>query len=277
MEILDIIKESFIFPSQNLEKLALYIVITFLIGILSAGSLASIVIALPQNHVPILAIIFTIITVIASFIITGYQVDLLKTGIKQDENAPSFVWKDNLVTGIKMLIVGIVYFIIPTVITIIMSLITNIPGQFINIAQNTVLSSTNVTTVANATSPVLGTISDVALANLMGSITITSVVALILFTIFAFLETMGESRLANTGDLSEALNIVEAGKDIGRIGIGKVLAVIILVVIIVTIINMIFNYIYGQIPQLTILSIIISPYLVFFTQRAKGLLYSNIA
>ena len=34
MEIMDIIKEAFIFPSQNIEKLAIYIALTFVIAIL---------------------------------------------------------------------------------------------------------------------------------------------------------------------------------------------------------------------------------------------------
>ena len=35
MEITEIIKEAFIFPSQNLEKLAIYIVLTFVLALLA--------------------------------------------------------------------------------------------------------------------------------------------------------------------------------------------------------------------------------------------------
>ena len=88
---------------------------------------------------------------------------------------------------------------------------------------------------------------------------------------------MGQARLANTGSLAEALNIIEAAKDLTRIGLGKVIAVVLLVIIIVAIINAILGYIFGRIPLLSIISIVIAPYLTFFTLRAYGLLYSDIA
>ena len=88
---------------------------------------------------------------------------------------------------------------------------------------------------------------------------------------------MGTARLANTGSLSEAVNVVEAFKDITRIGVGKVIAVILLSIIVVAVINGVLGYLYGQIPQLSILSVIVTPYLVFFTNRVTGLLYSDIA
>ena len=83
--------------------------------------------------------------------------------------------------------------------------------------------------------------------------------------------------MANTGSLTEALNVFESAKDISRIGIGKVIVVIILVIVIVAVIEMILSAIFNYVPILSILSIIITPYLLFFTQRAVGLLYSDIA
>ena len=88
---------------------------------------------------------------------------------------------------------------------------------------------------------------------------------------------MGTARLANTGSLSDAVNVVEAFKDITRIGVGKVIAVILLSIIVVAVINGVLGYVYGQIPQLSIISIIVAPYLAFFTNRVTGLLYSDIA
>ena len=43
MEIMEIIKEAFMFPVNNLKALAIYIVVTFVIGILTAGSLFSLI------------------------------------------------------------------------------------------------------------------------------------------------------------------------------------------------------------------------------------------
>jgi hypothetical protein len=88
---------------------------------------------------------------------------------------------------------------------------------------------------------------------------------------------MGQSRLANTGSLGEALNIPEAARDISRIGVGKVIAVVLLIIVVIGVIQAILGYVYGQVPQLSLLSIIVTPYLAFFSQRAYGLLYSDIA
>ena len=135
----------------------------------------------------------------------------------------------------------------------------------------------NANAMANSTGIATQAISQSTMAALFSSLAITAIVATILFIIFAFLATMGQSRLANTGSLGEALNIPEAFKDITRIGVGKVIAVILLVMIIVAVINGVLGYVYGQIPQLSIISVIVAPYLTFFTQRATGLLYSDIA
>lgn len=278
MEIMEIIKEAFIFPSQNLEKLAIYIVLTFIIGILFVGGVITGVFGFRiSSAYLILTAILVIIGIVISLIITGYQIDLLKSGIDHDELAPDFDWKNNLISGIKMLVVSIVYFIIPAIVVAIMALITNIPGQIVSIVQKASVSPANATAIANSSAPVIQGISDAAMAGLMTSFAITALVALIVFIIFAFLQTMGESRLANTGSLGEALNIPEAFRDITRIGAGKVIAVVLLIVVVVAVIQGIFGYIYGQIPQLSILSIIVTPYLAFFTQRAVGLLYSDIA
>ena len=279
MEIMDIIKEAFLFPSQNLEKLAIYIVITFVVGILIGGGVILTAFGAYAGEFiyVILSVILIILGIIVSFIISGYQLGILKSGIDQVPEAPSFDWKNDMINGVKMLIVSIVYFIIPMIITLIIALITNIPGQFIDLFEQAAVAPANVTAATNATAPVVSGVSDAAIAALGTSIAITAIIAAVLFIIFAFLHTMGESRLANTGSLGEALNIPEAFKDITRIGVGKVVAVIILMIVVVSVISGILGYIYGQVPQLSILSVIVTPYLTFFAQRATGLLYSDIA
>ena len=279
MEIMDIIKEAFLFPSQNLEKLAIYIVIMFVVGILLGGGFILTALGLSdgQSAYVALSIILIIIGIVVSFIISGYQLSILKSGIEQTPEAPGFDWKNNFIDGIKLLIVSIVYYIIPAIIVLIVGLVTNIPGQIIDIYQQAALAPANVTATANATAPAVNAVSQSAIAALTTSFAITALVAIVLFIIFAFLLTMAESRLANTGSLGEALNIPEAYRDITRIGFGKVIAVVLLVIVIAAVISGILGYISGRIPILSILSIIVTPYLAFFTQRATGLLYSEIA
>lgn len=114
-----------------------------------------------------------------------------------------------------------------------------------------------------------------SIAKLSSSFVTLLIVALVLFIIFLFLQTMAEWRLAKTDDLKEALNVLESAKDITRIDVGKVILLIMtLVIVIVT--EIIISFIFNYLPFLSILSIIITPYLLFFTQRAIGLLYSDI-
>ena len=278
MEITEIIKEAFIFPSQNLEKLAIYIVLTFVLALLAVFGVITALLGINDGSFYfVLTFIFLILGIIVALIITGYQVGVLKSGIDHDESAPSLELKNDFITGLKMLAVSIVYFIIPAIVGWIMVFITNIPGQIMDIVQKTAVSHANATAVAGSSSTVVTGVSDAAMASLAGSITVSALVTLVVFIIFAFLQAMGESRLANTGDLGEAINIPEAFRDITRIGVGKVLAVILLIVIIILVIQAVLGYLYGQIPYLSILGIIVTPYLAFFSQRAIGLLYSEIA
>jgi len=89
---------------------------------------------------------------------------------------------------------------------------------------------------------------------------------------------MGECRLAQTEDLNHALKINEAFGDIQRIGVTKVVVTIIAVAVIYVVITNVFNGIFGFINQDlgTIVSVIVAIYLVFFENRATGLLYSDI-
>ena len=273
---MEIIKDSFTFPANNLKALAIYIAITFVMGILIAGGIFSMIGVENSALYAVLSFILFIIAVVVGFILAGYEIDIIKSGINFDELAPEFNWKADLIRGIKAIIVSIVYFIIPAIITIIVAFITNVPGNIVNVAQyvNQTAVNANGTVVANSA---LEMIPDSVMSGLVGSISITLLVAAVLFIIFSFIQVMANSRLANTDSLGEALNIPEAFKDISRIGVGKVIATIILIFIIALVINAILSAVYQQVPQLSILNIIVTPYLMFFANRATGSLYSDIA
>ncbi len=272
MEIMDIIKEAFVFPSKNLEKLGIYIALLFVVSLLiGGGALFSVLSSFNAAYLAIIGLVMMIFGIVLSLVISGYQVGVLKSGIDHADDAPSFDWKNDSLTGIKLLVVTVVYFIIPAIVVFITGLATNLPGNLATVfAQASMVP-------ANSTGFALEAVSKSAMVSFGTSIAITSVVAMVLFIIFAFLHTMGESRLANTGSLGEALNIPEAFRDIKRIGAGKVIATVLMIFIVVAVISGIISYISGQIPQLSIISIIVTPYLAFFTQRAVGLLYSDIA
>ena len=276
MEITDIIKEAFIFPSTDLAKLAIYIALSFVSVLLSVLGLALFVLGLLDNGAyAVIGVVLFIAGLILGFILSGYLISILKSGIDGDENVPEFKWKENLITGIKYLIVNIVYFIIPAIIVLIVGWITNVYGLSAEIFTKMMTASMNAP--ANATVAITDVVPQSTFVSLGNAMLITGIVAFVLFLIFLFIQTMGESRLANTGSLGDALNIVEAFKDIGRIGWGKVIAVVVLIFIIIAVINAVISGINSYINGFSIISIIVTPYLIFFSSRATGLLYSDIA
>ena len=276
MEIKEIIMDSFQFPANNLKALAIYIAITFVVGILAFGGIFSLVGIENSGLYAAFAFILFILAVIIGFILAGYEIDIIKTGIDLEDLAPDFDWKNDLIRGIKAIIVAIVYFIIPAIITLIIAFITNVPGNIVDMVgyMNETAVNTNGTVVASSA---LEMVPQDVMSGVVASVSITLLIAAILFIIFSFIQYMANSRLANTDSLGDALNIPEAFKDIQRIGVGKVVATIVLLIIIIAIINAILGAFYQYVPQLAILNVIVTPYLMFVTNRATGLLYSDIA
>lgn len=279
MDITQIIKEAFIFPSNDWGKFILYIVFLVVAGFLLAAGFALSVVGL-MNHNNILLILLGIILVIGylivSFMLMGYLIDITKSGIDGAESAPEFSWKENLITGLKYLVVNIVYYIIPAIIIYITGVVTNLFGASMK-AYNLMFEASK--NAPAGTSVNFYNVVPHSLVTQIGTaFIITVVVAVVLLIIFSFFETMAESRLANTGSLGEAVNIVEVFKDIGKIGWGKVIAVIVLVIVIMAVINAVINSLSNNISSLfRILSLVVAPYLLFFRSRAIGLLYSDIA
>jgi len=106
---------------------------------------------------------------------------------------------------------------------------------------------------------------------------LSSIITLILSIIFGLALMMGQCRLAKTEDLGYALAIGDAIGDISRVGIFKLLAL----VIIVLVITFILYFIVGAISQWNatvggVVLGIVGVYLAFFSARATGLLYSNV-
>lgn len=107
---------------------------------------------------------------------------------------------------------------------------------------------------------------------------ITTILGIILFIIFGVAEYMAECRLANTDDLGYALSVGSAIGDASRIGIIKILLVVIIISIIEGIIQVIVNALLGFNPYVAgIIGGILAVYFLFFAARATGLLYSEVA
>lgn len=275
MEIMEIVREAFEFPSKNLGTFSIYVVLSILAGAFAVKGMFLCTGGLINFGNFLMGIISLIISVIIGVVLSGYSISLIKSGIQGNKDVPEFEWEENLTTGINNVIVSIVYYIIPAFIVLIVGYLTNINGIMASIAKEL---GTQVTSIyaGSSTIVVTDTMSRL-LTSLSNSLLITIIIAVILFVLFSFLLVMAEGRLANTGNLEEALNIVEAAKDITRIGTGKVISLILLIFVIYVFVELVLSIIFVLIPFLSSLSILVTPFFVFFTQRAIGLLYSDIA
>ena len=279
MNISDIIKEAFIFPSKDWKKLAIYIVIGIIAGLIFGIGIVVLAFGIAADYniaLMILSIILIIAALALFFVIKGYQLGIIKSGIDGTESAPEFSLKENCLDGIKYLVVDIVYYIIPSIIVLIVAVATNLFGLMMKSFNLMYEAGKHATpgTQLNA----YAIIPQSLLIDLGTAMIITGLVAFVLFLIFDIFQTMGETRLANTGSLGDALNIPEAFRDVGRIGWGKVIAVVVLVFVINLIVTGIIRELSTNVSSVIgIISIVVSPYLVFFGARAIGLMYSDIA
>lgn len=276
MEIMEIIKEAMVFPSKDIVKLAVYIALSVVSLLLGAFGIIYLAIGVAsQSFWIIIGVIAFIAALILGFITTGYIVSIIRSGIEHEESAPQFMWKENLVTGIKFVVLNIVYFIIPAIVVLILGWVTNLFGMASIMFTRMMYAS--MAAPANATVTIADVVPQSMIISFGNSLIIVGIVAFILFVIFGFLEIMGQCRLAKTDSLGYAVNILEAFRDIGRIGFGKVIGLTVLIFVIILVINCIISGLNAYIAGFSILSIIVTPYLSFFAARASGLLYSDIA
>ena len=110
--------------------------------------------------------------------------------------------------------------------------------------------------------------------------TLGAIVGILLIIVFAFGLLMGICRLAKTGELSEALNIPEAIKDLSKVGILKILAIIVIFIVLAIIVSLIVT-VFAQLGDIgtfigALINGIANVYLLFFYNRAVGLAYSDI-
>ena len=102
------------------------------------------------------------------------------------------------------------------------------------------------------------------------------IISLILVILFALANFMAKCRLAKTDNLGDALAIGEAIGDISRVGLGKIIATVVVIFVILVIVAFILALITNMNNTIgAILLGIFSVYFVFFYNRAIGLLYSE--
>ena len=111
---------------------------------------------------------------------------------------------------------------------------------------------------------------------------IGAIIGLALIVLFGFGLLMAQCRLAKTEKIGDALNITEAFNDINKVGIIKILAIVVVIFILIVALNFILSVILGILNPLginiiigPILSALIAAYTFFFSNRAIGSMYSD--
>ena len=272
MKMVEILKNAFIFPSKNLETLAIYGILLLLSTAFMFQGIVNCILVIIDIGNLVVGIVYIAIAIIIGFLTRRMSIQCIKSGIDLEEKMPDFNWFQSFGTGISKVVITIFYFIIPAVIVIIIALFTNVIGSAITLGQviyeqapALIIGSTSASdAIYNAAFPIII------------SLSITISLGLIIFLVFSFFQVMGEARLAHTGSLKKALNIVGAARDIKRIGVARVFLLSALIFVIVGIIECISAVIFDHLLVLSILTIVITPYITLFGQRALGLLYSDI-
>ncbi|MDL2247039.1 DUF4013 domain-containing protein [Methanobrevibacter sp. OttesenSCG-928-K11] len=259
MNLADIFKDSFIYPSSNWDKLSILGVLVLIANILVFIP----TIGIDLHSIGITGILLTIVSIIIliiNIIIFGYSFSIIKETINNIDSLPGFSFVTDFVNGLKVLVVSIIYYIIPVVLTLVIAYFT---GVFDNVMK--------IITTFNGTS-----ISETLLTNLLVSSSITMIIAIILMIIFTLLLTIAIARMADKDSFGEAFAFGEVFNTIGSIGWGNYIVWYIILIIIITIAV----FISGLVNLIPIIGILISlifiyPYMVIFSSRATGLLYNE--
>lgn len=277
MKMTEIIKDAFLFPSKHTGRYAIYLLLSVLIVLFAFGGILTYEFGILNSENYLTGGMYFIIALLIGILIEGYHIKVIKSGINHDDNIPVFELYDDFMTGFDSFVVLLAYFLIPTIIVAVVAYGTNLFGNAINVGREFLLQAFNVYIMGSSVDIAINTLS-IAISNFLDSLAVSITVALVLFVIFLFLRFIAKARLANTGSLKEALNIFEIIKDMKRMGIGRVIILLLIVLVIIIGIELLLTIILGNYPfLLSTFCIIITPYFVLVIQRALGLIYSDIA
>ena len=266
MNLREIISDAIKYPISDIRKFLIFCVLIILM------SLSSILPSYGINN-DTLSIILSLVTLIVSFIVLGYSVDVIKGGTEGDETLPDFDYVKQFVMGIKAMILDIIYFIIPAVIVIIVASATGLFSSFTKIIY------ASVEAVANNTSNVtmiMAAIPKSTMNTFTNSLTITVIVAIILFIIFSLMSFTGLVRFAKSGSGIEGLRFRKILGDMSKIGLVKIIVTLIVIYIIALLLTVVIGLI-GLSPYIGVfIGIFVGiPFITLFFYRAIGLLYAD--
>lgn len=126
MELMEIVRDALVYPFNNIKALLIYLVLGIILGIVVIGSFSAAVVSFQADNAlafigsGILGIIFALLI---GFVISGYELDIVKYGIQRDDDAPNVDFVRQFINGVKLFIVNIVYMIVPIIIGAILAVI----------------------------------------------------------------------------------------------------------------------------------------------------------
>jgi hypothetical protein len=213
------------------------------------------------------------VTLIVSFIVLGYTVDVIKGGTEGDDTLPDFDYVKQFVNGIKAMILDIIYFIIPLVIVIIVASASGLFSSFTKIVYASIDAIGN---GASDFTAIMATVPKSTMATFTNALTITLIIGIILFVIFSLMSFTAMVRFAKSGSGIEGLRFREILKDMSKIGFIKIIVTLIVIYIIALALSFVLGLI-GLIPYIGVfISIFIgAPFIILFSFRAIGLLYAD--
>ncbi len=266
MNLREIIMDAIKYPISDTRKFLIFCV---LIIIMSLSTI------LPSYGVKndTLSLILTLVTLIVSFIVLGYSVEVIKGGTEGDDTLPDFDYVKQFVIGIKAFILDIIYFIIPAVIVII---VASASGLFTSFTEIVYASIDAISNGASNSTMIMAAIPQSAIATFTNALAITLIVAIILFVIFSLMAVTALVRFAKSGSGIEGLRFKEILKDMSKIGFVKIIVTLIVIYIIAAALVVVIGLI-GLIPYIGVfIGIFVGvPFIMLFLYRAIGLLYTD--
>ena len=266
MDIGEIIKTGFTYPTKNWMNLVILGIIFVIISLIGrVGSYTN------QTAIIVIALI---VSIILAIILQGYKIEIIGEGVKGSSDIP-LLNTDNFLTGIKSILVSIVYYIIPAIIVTIVGLAVSYSvgvNELMRYATSLQYASMN-PAMANAT---FNSLPVSFVSNLFTATITLGVIAFILFFIFSIFELTAQGKLAETGSLKEAVGMKTVIAKVGSIGWLKIIAFLIISVIIVTIVLFIGGLLL-IIPIIgpIIFALVIVPFVFLYQFYSVGLLYAS--
>ena len=126
MEIGEILSDALIYPFHNIKALVIYVILGIILGIAVGGTVVAIIMGVAAKNVFAVigsGIIGIIIAFVIGFLITGYELDIIKYGIERNPSSPGIDFVRQFINGVKYFVVYIVYMIIPIIIGAILAVI----------------------------------------------------------------------------------------------------------------------------------------------------------